>query len=369
MLTRPAKILLTALLAAALPLSAAEKKKDRNAPLAAKAQKALAAEKAAADGKTPAPAPTPTDVKTPEAPAAPAAAQQPATQAPAETKPQPAAQAPATPDNLDVTIKGQAKDDIQIEKVSPPTDIPLQDLVTLSREGETEKVLAMPLDYVSPHDRQSFMDLNSLQVVTPLPLHFAKPPFCRMETPRNAVPYLWEFSVVDQDNHTLKVSGGKSAFPQKMLEWDGKDDAGRLAFMVGKAYNPVLTTTDVNGNQQKFYGDPVQIDVIEYEQGDLLNVEFNNDRLYERGQAVFAPDMAAVLEGMLNLLRARHGTPIRLIVYDTATRQSLAGQRIEIWKKYLQEQLLIPADDITTLASPVKDRGIVTTISMQRKIK
>jgi hypothetical protein len=277
----------------------------------------------------------------------------------------PAAATGAEEDSLDVTITGEAKDEIPIAKDPPPLDVPFDKVVTLSRDGQRDQVLNEPVEYMTPADYNKLVLLNSRQTSSPLSMQLPSPPFFRMELPTGVTSQVWEFRVVDQANQAIKTMEGLR-LPEGFVEWDGYE-GGLCKVRVGPSYSPVLTLTDEAGTKRRYFGEAVQMDAIQYPQDGLLHLEFNNDRLYERDAADFSREMEAMLQASLELMRQRAGTPLRVIVYDNPAANALTQKRLDRWKKLLLSELLISPDDLTLATLSPKDRGRVTAVMMLEK--
>ncbi|HRY29050.1 MAG TPA: hypothetical protein P5079_03330 [Elusimicrobiota bacterium] len=265
-------------------------------------------------------------------------------------------------DSLDVTVTGEAKDEIPVIKTPPALDIPFREVLTLSREGQTDAILDRPVEHMTFEQQVQLVELESRQTVSPLMVQLPKPPFFRIETPRDVSPARWELQVIDQNNQVVGSQQG-TKFTGPFLEWDGFDD-GRFGLRVGPSYNAVLTVTDDNEKKQRFFGDSVQLDALQYEEDGLLHVEFNNARLYERGSADFSTEMDPLLEAALDIMRRRVGTPFRVIVYEKPELSALAQKRLDTWKKFLQDNLVIGTDDITLVTMVPRERGPITAVMM-----
>lgn len=305
-----------------------------------------------------------------------------AAEAPAESAPPAAAEAaPADPqapadDSLDVTITGEAKDEIPITKEPPSLDVPFPEVTPLAREGQTERTLAEEVQHMTPEQQVQLVEMNSSQTVSPAMVRLPRPPFFRMEMPLGVAALFssslpadqkgqWEYQVLNQQNKIVHTARG-TEWPQRLFEWDGNEN-GLMAVKAGPAYTPKLIVTDGAGKTQQFYGDSAQLDVVQYEQDGLLHVEFNNERLYERGSADFSPEMELLIRAALDVLRIRVGTPLRIIVYETTASSALAKKRLDKWKNFVQDKLMVSGDDITLLTMPPGDRGLVTSLMMMEK--
>ncbi len=265
-------------------------------------------------------------------------------------------------DSLDVTITGEAKDEIPPGKEPPPLDVPFQDVASLSREGQREQVLSDPVQHMAAEQQVKLLALDSRQTASPLLIHIPSPPFFRLEPPQGLSPYLWELQVVDQNNQVIKSLQG-TTLPFPFLEWDGFDQE-TFKLRVGPAYTSILTVRDADGKSRRYFGEPIQLDALQYEEDGLLHIEFNNSRLYRRGSAEFSPDVVPLLRASLDIMRRRVGTTFRVVIYEDPSASGLSQKRLEAWKTLLQNELVISAEDITLVAMAPQDRGKVTALMM-----
>lgn len=319
-----------------------------------------------------------------------ARAEEPQTATPAEEQDQQTAPAPrgdaaaafaastgtAKADDLDVTVTGEAKDEVPIVKQPPSLDVPFPEITTLAREGQTERILAEQVQHMTAEQQVKLIELDSRQTVSPSMVKLAMPPFFRTEMPAalaNLFPTnapsgksaTWEYQILDQNNHVVHSVQGLE-WPTKLLEWDGFDNSAMIV-KVGPSYNPKILIRQPNDKIQQFYGDAIQLSAMTYIQDGLMHIEFSNDRLYERGVSDFSPDMELTLQAALDAMRLRVGTPVRIIVYESPSSNALAKKRLDRWKNLLQDKLMISGDDLTLLTMPPTDRGNITTVMMLEK--
>jgi hypothetical protein len=314
-------------------------------------------------------------------PAAAAAKKAPAAQAPApEEKKAQAAAAPAeTPsaqdkaaqaeapadESLDVTITGESKDELPLTMDAPPTDIPFERVAGLSREGQTDRVLSGPIEHMTGEDQMHLLQMDSHQAYLGLPGRIPSAPFIRMEIAPGLSAARWELDILDQDDATTKVMEG-DALPKHLAEWDGFQN-GAFKLRTGPAYTPVLVLTDERNRVQRYFGEPVHFAALQYIQDGVHHLEFDNNRLFERGRAGFAQDMTAYLFASLNVLRQRLGKPIRVVVYAAPGGKLPTQKRLDNLKTFYKEGLVPEADSISFAVLPMTDRGDVTEITTQDK--
>ncbi|MGQ0644901.1 MAG: hypothetical protein ACT4O3_05370 [Elusimicrobiota bacterium] len=267
-------------------------------------------------------------------------------------------------ENLDVTVTGEAKDEIPVLKEPPSLDVPLKDVAGLAREGQIERILTEEVSHMSWEQQSKLMAPDSRQTAYSLPARLPAPPFFRMEVPHDKPieTVSWEFSVVDQANRVVKSLKGEAP-PEDFFVWDGFEE-GRPVVRAGPAYSPVLLTTDKDGKARRFFGEPIQLDALQYEQAGILHVEFVNDRLYDKNSADFSKNMLPLVKAAVDQLRRRAGAPFRLVVHDAPPAKSLTDRRLEKWKALLADELLMDPKSIVAVSSGPGDRGRVTSLQV-----
>jgi hypothetical protein len=80
-------------------------------------------------------------------------------------------------ESLDVTIKGEMKDKVTIERVAPTPDVALKDAIPFSRLGQTDFILTEEIDYLDEERQVALMDVHSPKTFQPSMIEFPKPPY------------------------------------------------------------------------------------------------------------------------------------------------------------------------------------------------
>jgi hypothetical protein len=111
----------------------------------------------------------------------------------------------------------------------------------------------------------------------------------------------------------------------------------------------------------------VRFTVLQYAADGLLNIEFDNSALFERGRADFSQDMAPYLQSSLNLLRQRVGKPIRVVLYAAPGSVPSPQSRLEKLKSFYMEGLALEKDAISFSVQPPGARGDVTHVMAMDK--
>ncbi len=263
-------------------------------------------------------------------------------------------------DSLDVTITGEARDEIPLTKPEPSVDISFDKIAGLSREGQTDRVLTGPVEHMTGEDQMSLLHMDSRQTYLGLPIRIPSAPFIRMEISPGLSSYIWELQILDQNDKALKALEG-TTLPKYVVEWDGFHD-GTFRLLAGSAYTPVLVLTDEKKRVQRYFGEPVRYTAMQYIQDGLLHIEFDNTRLFERGRSDFSPDTLPYLAASLNVLRQHVGKPIRVILFAAPGNSPLPARRLETLKSFYKEALAIEDDMISFDVQPMRDRGDVTEL-------
>ena len=165
---------------------------------------------------------------------------------------------------LDVTIMGEAKDEVPLIKDPPPMTLSFEEVVGLSREGQTARVLSGSIAHLTHEQKSGLVQLDSRQTVIPLAVRIPRAPFFQMEPPPGTASTRWELRVVDQNNRMVGRLEGTS-LPPELVSWDGFSE-GEFKVKAGPAYTPLLEVTDAQGKKQITFGEPAQWDALQYEQ-------------------------------------------------------------------------------------------------------
>ncbi len=278
---------------------------------------------------------------------------------------------------LDVTIKGEAKDQIFIERVAPVPDVPMKDVIPFSRLGQTDWILTEELDYVNAEKQVAMMDVNSPKTFRPSMIEFPRPPFFVQSYPAPANPIIvdkspnaapprgeqetWTFIVVDQNNSLLyKVDG--NTVPTDPIQWDGTS-RGEFLLRTDEIYSSMLVIRETPETSRTMVGDPIWLPALRYVKGNTIIFEFSNKRLYETGTDVFSPMLNVLVNQLLNELKKYQGAPFSITVFEK--NLDLGQRRIAAWKKILQENLLQTPDKFQVGSSLPGNRGEITQVVLE----
>jgi len=269
-------------------------------------------------------------------------------------------------ESLDVTITGQAKDEIPITKPVPSAEVPFDRIAGLSREGQTDRVLTGPVEHMSGGEQMSLLQVDSRQTFVGLPVRVPSAPFIRMEIAPGLSCVRWELQILDQDDRALKAGEG-TTLPKYVVDWDGFE-SGVFRLRAGPSYTPVLALTDARKRVQRTFGEPVRFSALQYVQDGVFHIEFDNSRLFDRGRPDLAPDMESLLAASVDSLRRRSGRPVRVVVSSSPGAPApLVQKRLDILKTYFKNALVIEDEMISFAVRPPADRGDVTEITTGEK--
>jgi len=275
---------------------------------------------------------------------------------------------------LDVTIKGESKEQLSIERVAPPTDAPIKEVIPFSRLGQTDWILTEELDYLNAEKQVAMMDVNSPKTFKPSMIEFPKPPFFVQSYPPPVTPIFvdrsekappprgenetWTFIVVDQNNNLLKKIEGNTT-PSEPITWDGMS-RGEFVLRTDEIYSSMLVIKETPETTRTMVGDPIWLPALRYVKESSIVFEFSNKRLYDAGAPALSPMLAVLVDQLMNELKRYQGSPFEITIYDR--NMELGQRRAASWKKLLEENLLQNADSFSVKVSPVFDRGEITQV-------
>ena len=278
---------------------------------------------------------------------------------------------------LDVTIKGEVKDKITIERVNPATDVALKDVIPFSRLGQTDWILSEDIGYLDEERQVAMMDVHSPKTFRPSMIEFPKPPFFVQAYPPPPTPIVvdrspnapplpgenesWTFIVVDQNNQLLKKIEGNT-IPAEPISWDGMSK-GQFMLRTDEIYSSLLTIQETPEVTRTIVGDPIWLPALRYIKGNSIVFEFSNKRVYVEGQALFAPALQVLVDQLMNELRKYEGSPFDIVISDKD--QELAQKRAQLWTRTLEEGLLKPGNKFKIRVEMPVDRGEITQVNLE----
>jgi hypothetical protein len=285
---------------------------------------------------------------------------------------QPALSAP-----LDMTIKGEARDKITIERVTPTTDVALKDVIPFSRLGQTDWILSEELGYLDEERQVALMDVRSPKTFKPSMIEFPKPPFFIQAYPPPPQPVVidrspnappppgenetWTFIVVDQNNQLLKKIEGNTV-PPEPISWDGMT-RGEFMLRTDEIYSSMLIIQESPEVARTIVGDPIWLPALRYVKDNNVIFEFSNRRVYNESQSTFSAALEVLVDQLFNELRKYEGSPFEITIYDRDL--DMGQKRAQLWKRTLEHNLLKPEEAFNVKVALPADRGEITQVRLE----
>jgi len=255
-------------------------------------------------------------------------------------------------ENMELTITGQSKDRLTIERVSPPAAFTIQDIQSFPKDL-LEPVLFSSITLQETSDFARLMDFRNDQPSHPWQPEMPIPPFIRYASPGDKESFRsWEFSVVDQDGKTVYQKMGAGRTPA-VFQWNGVDSERQL-LGVDVLYTPQVVTVNKDNKRRTHLGTPTVFPVLLYQTDDSMVIEFGSKRMFPENKATFFPEAVGVLERATDWIRASGQQKILVQVYDDDL--GLGAKRAKPIQEYLMEALVLPLENITI--EPVKVTAI-----------
>lgn len=265
-------------------------------------------------------------------------------------------------DSIRLKIKGEAEDEIPVVVVPPPVDLPFKDVVGFARPGQTDRVLTGFVEHLPANEILNLAVLNSRQGLATGSVRLPRAPFIQMEVPPGLEILGYRFTVRDQNAQIVYTQESRQS-ARDLMVWDGFVD-GRCVIKVGLAYTSELVVDLPSGRSQRFFGDPVQFDLIRFDQEGDTFVEFRNDRLFQTASEELARDGLPLMKSLLGLLRTRTAKPYQIVIAYPRGGDALAARRLKVLQKFLMDALVFEAGPFAFDIAEAAERGDVTTFRM-----
>lgn len=285
--------------------------------------------------------------------------------------------APGQTASLDVTIKGDVRDKIEIERVSPVADVPMKDVIPFSRLGQTDWILTEEIGYLDEERQVAMMDVRSPKTYVPSMIEFPKPPFFVQPYPPPPVPIIvdrspnappprgenetWTYLVVDQNNRLLRKVEGTTV-PPEPIQWDGMTK-NEFVLRTDEIYSSMLIIQETPEVSRTIVGEPIWLPALRYVKDTSIVFEFSNKRVYQEGQATFSPALQVLVDQLMNELRKYETSPFQIMVLDRDL--DLAQKRSQLWRRALESKLLRPGSKFDVRVGMPSDRGEITQVVVE----
>jgi flagellar motor protein MotB len=263
------------------------------------------------------------------------------------------------------TVKGQVKEQLDIQKPPPEINLDIQDIIE-SGTAQTDHVLQEAKPIPSAEDFDHYLTIGSNQVLNPANPLIPEPPLVTFYPGLSKVASKrWEFRVSDQNGEMIKAIQGKGVPPRK-IEWNGVNEHGEY-ITVGTLYSYQFVTFDEHDNSHTFPGDSFQLDALMYPQKGKTYIEFSTERMFQSGTAVVRPAMQGLWARAIDVIRENSNHPLTIEVYADDEKSPLAEERRQAAVDMVSDATNIPAVDIRHKVEKATDRGNVLRLVLNAR--
>jgi hypothetical protein len=255
----------------------------------------------------------------------------------------------------DMEVTGQAKDKVEIERVTPDIKVDVKELVD-SVTDRTEKLLEQGRPIPSEEDFRRFDRLESQQTARPWLPDLVEPPLISFKpAPAQTTVVAWRLEVTDDKGDVIHTITGKGN-PVNEIVWDGFNHHDKM-IRIASAYAFRFITVDEFKETHTTLGKAFTLRHLKYKDKKNLVVEVASNYLF-KGDTI-NPDALPIFERVMDVLREYSAYPFSLD-FQTFDHQ---GESVKARQKAVTEkiasELLLPADSIKYTYAPVGDRGDV----------
>ncbi|MBP9127205.1 MAG: hypothetical protein KBG07_00365 [Elusimicrobia bacterium] len=343
-------LILAGLLASACAVSAEEAPSLKKSPRSKKPATSAKTSTSAPDK-----APAPAVVREPQKPVVPPPPSKESARK-TTTPPPPPPSEPAGGDSLgSLDVTGQAKDKVNIEKVTPEIKVDMKELVD-SVTDKTEKLLDQTRTIPSDEDFRRFDSVQTQQTARPWLPDLVEPPLISFQpSPAENAVVTWRLEVTDDKGDVIHTITGKGN-PVNEIVWDGFNRNGDM-IRVASAYSFRFITVDELKGTHTTLGKAFTLRHLKYKDKKNLIMEISSSYLFEDER--FNTDALPILERVVDVLRDYSAYPF---VVEFQTRE-YDGETVKARQKRVTEkiatELLLAPDSVRFTYAPVKDRGDV----------
>ncbi len=243
---------------------------------------------------------------------------------------------------MDVTIKGQAREKLQVGKLDPPAAFNLEDIQNFPEE-RLQPVLNNPLTFEEGRDFSVLMDFQDEQPMHPWLPALPRAPFLRMKTATgHEKTQEWTFSIIDQAGTPVSQQQGKGN-PPPFLIWNG-EDSRRGHVSIDTVYIPQLATVDKQSYHHTWMGQPILFSTVLFKDQGKTIIELSSKRLFLENKAEFTKEAYTLLEKVCDALHEEGKLSFAIQPYEADP--ALARTRQKVLVKYFSEKLVIPENQI-----------------------
>lgn len=156
----------------------------------------------------------------------------------------------------------------------------------------------------------------------------------------------WALTVTDFRGSPFKTFTGGQDIPGR-LAWDGVGDDGEI-LQVGYPYSYVFTQTDKGTNTYNHAGSSFRVPALDYRRDGNRVLELAGGEIFARQQSELTAPGRRWLTRSTDEIRRHPYSPVRVVV--TAETQALAEARADLVAAFLAESMVLPREQVETLA-------------------
>lgn len=177
--------------------------------------------------------------------------------------------------------------------------------------------------------------------------------------PREARNYQWSLTIADEEGKVFQHYEGAGSPPEEIV-WSGENDQGEW-IRAGRAYSPVYMFTDPGGTPYTRAGEPLRFKGVVHQERDGLHISLDSQSLFGKAKAAESVEKEGLplLRAASDLVKRKYtGVPLRVEAY--AGGKALAERQAQAVESYLEKELMLQAQDITSdaLAVPYAEQRL-----------
>lgn len=255
----------------------------------------------------------------------------------------------------DMEVTGQAKDKVEIEKVTPDIKVDVKELVD-SVTDKTEKLLEQGRPIPSEEDFRRFDRIDSQQTARPWLPDLVEPPLISFKpAPAQNTVVAWRLEVTDDKGDVVHTITGKGN-PVNEIVWDGFNKNGKM-IRIASAYSFRFITVDEFKETHTTLGKAFTLRHLKYKDKKNLIVEIASSYLFKDDK--INQDALPILERVMDVLREYSSYPFSLDFQTFDYQSETVKARQKAVTEKIAADLLLSPDSIKYTYAPVDDRGDV----------
>ena len=265
---------------------------------------------------------------------------------------------------MDITIKGKAKDIVDIEKETPQVNIELENIASSSADM-VDNLLEKGVEVPDKKDFSQFNFMESNQVAQPHLPDISEPPLVKFYPKLSNISVKrWELIITDEKGDNIQTLKGDGV-PTRTIKWDGINKKGEI-IKVGILYSYRFVAIDTHNNPYTIEGEAFTLDALKYKKGKKIILEIDNKILYAKDEAEFSQDANLILEKTIDILREFSHYPFMIKLYVNDENSSLSRNRRDIIKTFISERLLLLPEEVEVRVLKKDKRGNITAFIILR---